>query len=324
MILLIIKFLIILLPMLLSVAFITLAERKIMGSAHRRYGPNIVGLAGFLQPIFDGVKLLLKESIFPETSDKILFFLAPILTFFLSVIGWIVIPFEEDLVVSDLNLGILYLFTISTLAVYAVLLAGWSSNSRYALLGGLRSAAQMVSYEVALGIIILNILVCVGSLNLTAIVLFQKHIWFIVPLFPMFVLFFISSVAETNRAPFDLPEAETELVSGYNIEYSAVGFALFFMGEYGNILLMSSMSVFLFLGGWLAPCNFLMFIPGFVWFNIKFLFIIFLFIWVRVSFPRYRYDQLMRLGWKIFLPLSLGYLIIVAAFLLTFDYLPNI
>ena len=317
-----IKFLVILLPLLLGVAFITLIERKVMGSAHRRYGPNVVGLAGLLQPVFDGVKLLLKESILPETSDKVLFVLAPILTYFLSVISWLVIPFNEFSIFSDINLGILYLFFISTAAVYALLLAGWSSNSKYAILGGLRSTAQMVSYEVSLGIIILSIVFCVGSLNLTNIVLFQRYVWFCIPFFPMFFLFFISAIAETNRAPFDLPEAETELVSGYNIEYSAVGFALFFMGEYGNILLMSSLSVLFFFGGWLPFWSWFSFIPAFIWWGVKLLFFIFLFIWFRVSFPRLRYDQLMFLGWKVFLPFSLCWLIFLASIFFVFDWLP--
>lgn len=317
----VLKYFIILLPMLLAVAFITLAERKVMGAAHRRLGPNVVGWGGLLQPVFDGVKLLLKESILPETSGKLLFILAPMLVFFLSIIGWMVMPFDEVAVVSDIWLGVFYLFAISTLGVYAVLLAGWSSNSRYALLGGLRSAAQMVSYEVAFGVIVLSVIVCVGSLNIVSVVAFQRYVWLAVPLLPMFVLFFLSTVAETNRAPFDLPEAETELVSGYNIEYSAVGFALFFMGEYGNILLMSMLTVLLFLGGWQIP-----FFPSFLAATlcIKLMFVIFMFVWIRVSFPRFRYDQLMRLGWKVFLPIALGWLLLISGTLLSLDWLPTL
>jgi NADH-quinone oxidoreductase subunit H len=284
-------------------------ERKVLGSMQKRKGPNFVGFLGLLQPFADGLKLIIKESIIPGAANSKIFVLAPLLTFIVSLLGWAIIPFAENIVYADLNLGLLFLFAISSLGVYGIILAGWASNSRYAFLGSLRSAAQMISYEVSLGIILLNIILITGSLNLTEIVLFQKHIWFIIPLFPLFLLFFISSLAETNRPPFDLPEAEGELVAGYNVEYSAVGFALFFIAEYANIILMSTLSVIFFFGGWLSPFNItiLNIIPPFFFFVIKTLIIIFIFIWVRSAFPRYRYDQLMRLGWKIFLPLSLGF-----------------
>lgn len=320
----IIKLLLIIVPLLLSVAFLTLAERKILGAMQRRKGPNMVGIFGLLQPLADGLKLLIKETVLPSSANKIIFIAAPLTTFLLSLVGWSVIPLGEGVVIADINLGILYLFAISSLGVYGIIIAGWSSNSRYPFLGALRSAAQMVSYEVSIGLIIINVILCVGSLNLTKIVMFQQYIWFVIPLFPLFIMFFISSLAETNRPPFDLPEAEAELVAGYNVEYSSVGFALFFIGEYANIILMATMSVILFFGGWLAPFSFIPFnlIPGALWFSIKLIFILFLFIWVRAAFPRYRYDQLMRLGWKVFLPLALGWVVFTASILYAFDWMP--
>jgi NADH-quinone oxidoreductase subunit H len=320
----ILKILSIVLPLLISVAYFTLAERKIMGAMQRRKGPNVVGTFGLLQPLADGFKLLVKETVIPSNANTVVFILAPIITFLLSLLGWAVIPFGEDKVLADLNVGIMYLFAISSLGVYGVITSGWSSNSKYAFLGALRSAAQMVSYEVSIGVIIITVLLCVGSLNLSEIVLAQQSMWFCIPLFPMFIMFFISALAETNRHPFDLPEAEAELVAGYNVEYSAMGFALFFLGEYANMLLMSGMTVILFLGGWLAPLPIAPFtwVPGPLWFGIKMCFFVILFIWARAAFPRYRYDQLMRLGWKIFLPLSLGYLFLVAGILISFGWLP--
>jgi NADH-quinone oxidoreductase subunit H len=295
-----------------------------MGAMQRRKGPNVVGTFGLLQPLADGFKLLIKETVIPSNANTVVFILAPIITFLLSLLGWAVIPFGEDKVLADLNVGIMYLFAISSLGVYGVITSGWSSNSKYAFLGALRSAAQMVSYEVSIGVIIITVLLCVGSLNLSEIVLAQQSMWFCIPLFPMFIMFFISALAETNRHPFDLPEAEAELVAGYNVEYSAMGFALFFLGEYANMLLMSGMTVILFLGGWLAPLPIAPFtwVPGPLWFGIKMCFFVILFIWARAAFPRYRYDQLMRLGWKIFLPLSLGYLFLVAGILISFGWLP--
>jgi NADH-quinone oxidoreductase subunit H len=318
------KILAIVLPLLIAVAYFTLAERKIMGAIQRRRGPNVVGVFGLLQPLADGAKLLLKETVIPSNANTVLFVLAPILTFLLSLLGWGVIPYGEGMVFADLHVGILYLFAVSSLGVYGVLIAGWASNSKYAFLGALRSAAQMVSYEVSLGVIILTVLLCAGSLNLSEIVLAQEEVWYGLPLFPMFIMFYISALAETNRHPFDLPEAEAELVSGYNVEYSAMGFALFFLGEYANMLLMSGMTVLLFLGGWLPPLACLPFtlVPGPLWFGLKLLIFAAGFAWARAAFPRYRYDQLMRLGWKIFLPLSLGWFFLTAGILLAFNGLP--
>lgn len=322
MFILIIKILAIVLPIILAIAYFTLAERKIMGAIQRRRGPNVVGTYGLLQPLADGLKLVFKETILPSSSDKVIFILAPIITFVLSLMGWAVIPFNETALLSDINIGILYIFAISSLGVYGIMLSGWSSNSKYAFLGGLRSTAQMVSYEVSMGFIIVTVVLCAGSYNLSDIILAQKNIWYVIPLFPSFILFFISALAETNRLPFDLPEAEAELVSGYNVEYSAVGFALFFLGEYGNMLLMSGLTVILFFGGWLPPFEFLSFIPGSFWFAAKLCFFVIAFIWIRATLPRYRYDQLMHLGWKIFLPLSLGYLVFTFSILFTFNWLP--
>ena len=321
-----IKILGIIIPLLLAVAFMVLAERKVMASMQRRKGPNVVGFFGLLQPIADGLKLMIKEPILPSSANLFIFVLAPVITFMLSLVAWAVIPFDYGMVLSDLNVGILYLFAISSLGVYGIITAGWSSNSKYAFLGALRSAAQMVSYEVSIGLIIITVLICVGSCNLSEIVLAQRQIWFAVPLFPLLIMFFISCLAETNRAPFDLPEAEAELVAGYNVEYSAMGFALFFLGEYANMILMSSLCTLLFLGGWLTPpiLNFwpINCIPGTVWFSSKVLIFLFAYIWVRAAFPRYRYDQLMSIGWKALLPLSLAWVVFVSGVLVAFDWLP--
>nr|QVX31315.1 NADH dehydrogenase subunit 11 [Attheya longicornis] len=321
----ILKILMLVIPLLISVAYFTIAERKIMGSIQRRRGPNVIGFLGLLQPLADGLKLFVKETIFPSNSNFVIFLVAPIITFILSLIGWAVIPFSENVVLADINIGILYLLAVSSLSVYGIIMAGWSSNSKYPFLGALRSTAQMISYEVSIGFIIVNVSICTGSFNLSSIVLAQKNIWFCIPLFPMFILFAISMLAETNRHPFDLPEAEAELVSGYNVEYSAMTFALFFLGEYANMLLMSSFISILFLGGWLPLFNVfpLYLLPGSFWFSLKVLLGVFFFIVTRATLPRYRYDQLMYIGWKCFLPLSLGYLIFTTGVLLSFNWLPN-
>jgi len=321
---LILKILSIIVPLLIAVAYFTLAERKIMGIIQRRKGPNVIGYLGLLQPLADGLKLFSKETIFPSNANFILFLIAPIITFFLSIINWAVIPFSETAVLADINLGILYLFAISSLSVYGIIIAGWSSNSKYPFLGALRSTAQMISYEVSIGFIIINVGLCAGSFNLSDIVNAQVYIWYVIPLFPVFILFTISMLAETNRHPFDLPEAEAELVSGYNVEYSAMTFALFFLGEYANMLLMSSFVTILFLGGWLPLINlppFNLFLC-FFWFSLKIIFSVFFFIISRAALPRYRYDQLMLLGWKSFLPLSLGYLLFTSGILISFNWLP--
>jgi NADH-quinone oxidoreductase subunit H len=320
----VIKIVLIVAPLLLSVAYLTLAERKVIGAMHLRRGPNVVGPWGLLQPIADGMKLFFKETVIPTGTNRAVFILAPCVTFVLALIAWAVIPFGPGLVLADINVGILYLFAISSLGVYGILMAGWASNSRYAFLGALRSAAQMVSYEVAMGFIIITVLICAGSLNLSAIVAAQKNLWFVVPLFPMAVIFFISTLAETNRHPFDLPEAENELVAGFNVEYSAMIFALFFLGEYANMILMAGITTILFLGGWLPPADWALFtwIPGPVWFALKMALLLFVFLWVRATFPRYRYDQLMRLGWKVFLPISLAAVVVVGGVVVAFDLQP--
>ncbi len=312
-------------PILLGMAYLTLFERKVMGWMQRRKGPNVVGPFGLFQPFADALKLFFKETVIPSGANRILFLLAPMLTFSLALLGWAVIPFNVGWVLADINVGILYLLAISSLGVYGIIIAGWSSNSKYPFLGALRSASQMVSYELPIGVTIITVLMCSGSLNLSVIVASQKDIWYLFPLLPMAVIFFISALAETNRAPFDLPESESELVSGYNVEYSAMSFALFFLGEYINMILMSAMFVVLFLGGWLSPLATVPFIwlEGPIWFMLKIGIILFLFVWVRATFPRYRYDQLMRLGWKIFLPVTLIWLVATAFVLVWFDWLPG-
>lgn len=323
------KILAIVLPLLVAVAYLTLYERKVMALMQLRKGPNVVGFYGLLQPLADGAKLFFKETIVPSGANKLLFLFAPMLTFILSLIAWAVIPFDDGMVLSDLNVGVLYLFAISSLGVYGIVIAGWASNSRYPFLGALRSAAQMVSYEVSIGFVIITVLLCVGSLNLTDVVKSQDgdygmFSWYFIPLFPMFIIFFISILAETNRHPFDLPEAEAELVAGYQTEYSSMAFALFFLGEYANMILMSAICTVLFLGGWLPPADIAPFnwLPGVVWFGIKIAMLLFVFIWVRATLPRYRYDQLMRLGWKVFLPFSLIWVVLTAGFLIMFDMVP--
>jgi NADH-quinone oxidoreductase subunit H len=320
----VIKSLLIALPLIIAVAYFTLVERKIMAGIQRRRGPDVVGAWGLIQPFADAAKLILKETILPSTANTVLFVIAPILSFMLSLVGWAVIPFGETFVLADINVGVLYLFAVSSLGVYGIIMSGWASNSKYAFLGGLRSAAQMVSYEVSIGFILIAVIICAGSLNLTTIVMSQQTVWYCLPLFPMFFMFFISALAETNRHPFDLPEAEAELVAGYNVEYSAAGFALFFLGEYANMIMMSSVTTIMFLGGWLPfvdvfPINL---VPGPIWFGLKVCFFVALFVWARAAYPRYRYDQLMRLGWKVFLPLSLGWVLFIAGILLGFNWLP--
>lgn len=316
------KILIIIVPLLLSVAFFTLAERKVLGAIQRRRGPNVVGAYGLLQPLSDGFKLLVKETVLPSSANKLIFILSPILTFVISLMGWAVIPFDKYSILAEMNVSILYLFAMSSLGVYGIIMSGWSSNSKYAFLGALRSTAQMVSYEVSIGFIMITLVVCCGSFNLQNIIEHQTKIWFIIPFFPLFLMFFTSALAETNRHPFDLPEAEAELVSGYNVEYSAMGFALFSLGEYANMLMMSSINVILFFGGWLPAFKFLSFLPGSFWFGIKICFFVILFIWIRAALPRYRYDQLMGLGWKVFLPISLAYLMLTYSTLISFNLLP--
>ena len=321
----VVKIMMIVVPLLIGVAYLTYVERKVIAAIHLRRGPNVVGPYGLLQPIADGLKLFFKETIIPSSANKAVFVIAPMLTFVLALVAWAVIPVGEGLVIANINVGILYLFAISSLGVYGILMAGWASNSKYAFLGAIRSAAQMVSYEVSMGFIIITVLLIAGSLNLSDIVRAQKEtMWFVIPLFPMAVIFFVSTLAETNRHPFDLPEAEAELVSGYNVEYSAMTFALFFLGEYANMILMTGMTTILFLGGWLPPFDIAPFnwIPGPIWFALKMAFLLFIFLWVRATFPRYRYDQLMRLGWKVFLPISLAAVLVVAGIVVTFDISP--
>ena len=320
------KIIFLVLPVLTAVALIVWLDRRVWAFVQKRRGPNVVGPFGLLQSLADALKYIFKEIIIPATSNKIIFILAPIVTMTLALIAWAVIPFDENLVLADINVGILYLFAVSSLGVYGIIMGGWASNSKYPFFGSIRSAAQMVSYEVSIGVIIINVLLCVGSLNLTDIVLAQKDMWFILPLFPMFVIFFISALAETNRPPFDLPEAEAELVAGYQTEYSGMMYAMFWLGEYANILLMCALGSILFLGGWLSPIDLypLNLIPPVVWFIIKMLFLFILFALVKAIVPRYRYDQLMKLGWKMFLPLSLIYVVLTSSFLIYFDLLPKV
>ncbi|HLO76464.1 MAG TPA: NADH-quinone oxidoreductase subunit NuoH [Magnetospirillum sp.] len=321
----VLQILAIVLPLLVAVAYLTYAERKVIGAIQLRKGPNVVGPLGLLQPLADGAKLFLKETILPTGANKAVFVVAPMLTFILALIAWAVIPFDQGWVLADINVGVLYLFAISSLGVYGIIMSGWASNSKYAFLGGLRSAAQMVSYEVSMGLVMISVLITTGSLNLTDIVMKQKEtIWFVIPHFPMFVIYVVSILAETNRAPFDLPESESELVAGYNVEYSAMTFALFFLGEYANMILMSGITTVLFLGGWLPlPGLGWLPLPGVIWFALKVCAILFIFLWVRATFPRYRYDQLMRLGWKIFLPFSLFWLVLTSGVLVAFGWLPG-
>ncbi len=323
-IIILLQILAVMLPVMISVAFLVYFERKTLAAMTLRRGPNVVGPFGVLQSFADFIKVFFKETIIPTGANKVVFLAAPILTFVLAMIAWAVIPFSEKLVVADINVGVLYLFAISSLGVYGVVMAGWASNSRYAFLGALRSAAQMVSYEVSIGFVIVTVLLVAGSMNLNDIVEAQRTIWFAIPLLPMFVIFFISALAETNRHPFDLPEAESELVAGFQVEYSAVPFVLFFLGEYANMMLMSALTVILFLGGWLPPFDVAPFnwFPAPFWLIGKIIVLLFVFIWVRATFPRYRYDQLMRLGWKVFLPASLLWVVVTAGVLVTFDWLP--
>ncbi len=320
------KILFLLVPVLVSVAMIVWLDRRVWAFVQKRQGPNVVGPFGLLQSLADALKYIFKEIIIPASSNKIIFILAPIITMTLALIAWAVIPFGEDQVLANINVGILYIFAVSSLGVYGIIMGGWASNSKYPFLGSIRSAAQMVSYEVSIGIIIINVLLCVGSLNLSDIVLAQQNIWFIIPLFPMFVIFFISALAETNRPPFDLPEAEAELVAGYQTEYSGMMYAMFWLGEYANILLMCALGSILFLGGWLSPIDLYPFnlIPGAIWLILKILLLFVLFALVKAVVPRYRYDQLMRLGWKIFLPLSLTYVVLTASYLFYFNLLPTL
>ena len=320
------KILFLLVPVLVSVAMIVWLDRRVWAFVQKRQGPNVVGPFGLLQSLADALKYIFKEIIIPASSNKIIFILAPIITMTLALIAWAVIPFGEDQVLANINVGILYIFAVSSLGVYGIIMGGWASNSKYPFLGSIRSAAQMVSYEVSIGIIIINVLLCVGSLNLSDIVLAQQNIWFIIPLFPMFLIFFISALAETNRPPFDLPEAEAELVAGYQTEYSGMMYAMFWLGEYANILLMCALGSILFLGGWLSPIDLYPFnlIPGAIWLILKILLLFILFALVKAVVPRYRYDQLMRLGWKIFLPFSLTYVVLTASYLFYFNLLPSL
>ncbi len=318
----IIKILLIIVPLLIAVAYFTLAERKILGAIQRRMGPNVVGVYGLLQPLSDGFKLLMKETVLPSSANQLIFIISPVLTFTISLMGWAIIPFDKYSLLAEMNIGVLYLFAMSSLGVYGIIMSGWSSNSKYAFLGALRSTAQMVSYEVSIGFIMITIVVCVGSFNLEEIIDCQRELWFVFTFFPLFLMFFTSALAETNRHPFDLPEAEAELVSGYNVEYSAMGFALFSLGEYSNMLMMSSINTILFFGGWLPPLSILSFIPGSFWFGLKICFFVILFVWMRAALPRYRYDQLMNLGWKVFLPISLAYLMLTYTILVSFNILP--
>ena len=319
------KILFLLVPVLVSVAMVVWLDRRVWAFVQKRQGPNVVGPFGLLQSLADALKYIFKEIIIPSSSNKVIFILAPIVTMTLALISWAVIPFSATQVLADINVGILYLFAVSSLGVYGIIMGGWASNSKYPFLGAIRSAAQMVSYEVSIGVIIINVLLCVGSLNLNDIVIAQQNMWFVIPLFPMFVIFFISALAETNRPPFDLPEAEAELVAGYQTEYSGMMYAMFWLGEYANILLMCAMGSILFLGGWLSPIDIYPFtlIPGAIWLILKILLLFILFALVKAIVPRYRYDQLMRLGWKVFLPLSLTWVVLTASYLFYFNLLPT-
>ncbi len=324
-ILILLKIMAFVLPLLMAVAYLTYAERKVIAAMHLRRGPNVVGPFGLLQPMADGLKLFIKETVVPTGANPLVFLLAPVVTSVLALIGWAVIPVCDGWVIADINVGILYLFAVSSLGIYGIIMAGWASNSKYSFLGAMRSAAQMVSYEVSIGFIIITVLMSAGSLNLSEIVRAQSGLWYCIPHFPMFVLFLISALAETNRTPFDLPEAESELVGGYNTEYSAMPFAMFFLGEYANMILMSSLATILFLGGWLPPVAMAPFtwIPGVIWFGLKVSVVLFFYLWARATLPRYRYDQLMRLGWKVFLPLSLGWVVATAVAMHLFGWLPK-
>jgi NADH-quinone oxidoreductase subunit H len=331
-VLVVVEALALLVPLLLGVAYLTYAERKILGAMQLRKGPNVVGPFGLLQPFADALKMLMKETIIPAGANRALFLMGPMLTFILALMAWAVIPVNDGWAIADINVGVLYLFAISSLGVYGVVIAGWASNSKFPFFGAMRSAAQMISYEVSMGFVIVTVLLCAGTLNLNAIVQAQNHYWFgfipawyCIPLFPMFVIFFISTLAETNRSPFDLPEGESEIVAGFFVEYSAMAFALFFLGEYANMILMASMTSILFLGGWLPPFPIEPFtwLPGPIWLILKICFVLFFFLWTRCTFPRYRYDQLMRLGWKVFLPLSLLWLVLTAGALVAFGWLPH-
>jgi NADH-quinone oxidoreductase subunit H len=321
-VLIVLKALAILVPLLIGVAYLTYAERKVLAAMQLRKGPNVVGWFGLLQPFADAIKMVMKETVIPTGANRLLFLMAPMLTFSLAMIAWAVVPVNDGWAIADINVGVLYLFAISSLGVYGIVIAGWASNSKYAFLGALRSAAQMVSYEVSMGFVLVSVVLCVGSLNLSDVVRAQQHLWFCIPLFPMFVVFFISALAETNRAPFDIPEGESEIVAGFFVEYSSMAFGLFFLGEYANMFLMSAMTSILFLGGWYGPFGLLP-VLGPIWLILKICACLFVFLWVRATFPRYRYDQLMRLGWKVFLPLSLVWLVITAGTLLAFGWLPH-
>ena len=322
-IIILIKILVIVVPLLISVAYFTLAERKILGAIQRRRGPNVIGVYGLLQPLSDGLKLFVKETVIPSSANKYIFIVSPMATFVVSLIGWAIIPFDKYSYLAEMNIGILYLFAVSSLGVYGIVMSGWSSNSKYAFLGALRSTAQMVSYEVSIGFIMITVVICCGSFQLQEIIACQEDVWFVVVFFPLFLMFFTSALAETNRHPFDLPEAEAELVSGYNVEYSAMGFALFSLGEYSNMLMMSAINTILFLGGWLSPINALSgYVPGSFWFALKITFFVILFVVMRAALPRLRYDQLMNLGWKVFLPVSLAYLMLTFFILISFNLLP--
>jgi len=312
----------IMVPLLIGIAYVTLVERKVLGSMQLRKGPTTVGIFGLLQPIADGVKLFTKETILPSHANLGIYLISPVIALTLSFASWAVIPFGEGVVLADINIGMLYLFAISSISVYSVLMSGWSSNSKYAFFGAIRAAAQMISYEVSMGLIIISVILCAGDLNITKIVMAQKDVWYIIPLFPAAIMFFVSALAETNRPPFDLAEGESELVSGFNVEYSAMTFALFFLAETGHVILMSLLTSILFFGGWLPPLEILGFIPGYIWLGLKTAFFIFVFIWVRATYPRMRYDQLMQLLWKSYLPLSLGYVIFVSSVLIAFNGLP--